>query len=203
MQKSTYLHHIVNFNIQRGQRVVYCCLKDNPFDVGLEIIAENAQVNVDYIRHGMGTEENWKTIENSQISNNNLVLLPYDSISDSENVLFCIENSGAEMVIIDDFNGINIDGLNALERFLYQVKNTAAKSNTTVIAIYNLNIPTRMDKHPMFRDFPSDCYYRLFDIIQLLYKPGVFYPDDYENKDKNLEVIVVKGSLKNPYIIEL
>lgn len=203
MQKSAYLHHIVNFNIQRGQRVAYCCLKDNPFDVGLEIIAENAQVNVKYIRHGMATEEDWKKIENSQNSNNNLVLLPYDSISDSENVLFCIENSGAEMVVIDDFNGINIDDLNALERFLYQAKNTAAKSNTTVFVIYNLNIPTRMDKRPMLRDFPSDCYYRLFDVIQLLYKPAVFYPDDYENRDKDLEVIVVKGALNNPYIIEL
>ena len=44
----------------------------------------------------------------------------------------------------------------------------------------------------MLRDFPSESYYRLFDIIQLLYKSDMLDVDDCKDKDK-LEVIVVKG----------
>ena len=54
---------------------------------------------------------------------------------------------------------------------------------------------------PMLRDFPSDSYYRLFDIIQLLYKPDLFFYD--EDDKERLEIIIVKGALKVPYTIKL
>lgn len=54
---------------------------------------------------------------------------------------------------------------------------------------------------PMLRDFPSDSYYRLFDIVQLLYKPSFFVSD--EVNEERLEIIIVKGTLKVPYTIEL
>ena len=54
---------------------------------------------------------------------------------------------------------------------------------------------------PMLRDFPSDSYYRLFDIIQLLYKTDLFF-DDEDDKER-LEIIIVKGALKVPFTIEL
>ena len=68
--------------------------------------------------------------------------------------------------------------------------------------IYNLSIPSRPDKRPMLKDFPSDDYYRLFDTVQLLYRQNMFYIDDCKGQD-NLEVIIAKGALKNPQIINL
>lgn len=82
-----------------------------------------------------------------------------------------------------------------VERFS-AIENVAARSGVVVFVIYNINTPTRMGKHPIPRDFPSDCYYRLFNIVQLLYRPTLFYDNDYD-KDI-LEVITVKGALKNP-----
>lgn len=59
----------------------------------------------------------------------------------------------------------------------------------------------RIDMRPMLRYFPSDGYYRLFDVIQLLYKPNLFFND--EDDKESLEVITIKGSLKVPYTIKL
>ena len=202
--KSSYLHHVVNYNIKRGQRVAYCCLKDKPFNVALEIIAEDAQLNAEYIKHGMISEEDRNKLTNSQnkSASKNLALLPYGEVSDNNNIILLVENSGAEIVVIDDFNGILFDDCNLVERFFYQLKNASAKNSVIVFVIYNLNIPTRPDKRPILRDFPSDCYYRLFDTVQLLYSPNMFYIDDYNSQNK-LEVIITKGALKNPHIIKL
>ena len=203
-KKSTYLHHVVNQNIISGHRVVYCCMKDKPFDVSVEIIGENAHVNVEYIKRGMVTEEDWEKLTSSQVALNseNLALIPYNEISDSNKILDIVENSGAGIVVIDDFNGILLDDTDSVERFLYKLKNIASQSQTVVFVIYNLSIPNRRpDKRPMLRDFPTDSYYRLFDIVQLLYKPDLFY-DDEDEKEK-LEVIIVKGALNVPYIIKL
>lgn len=113
-----------------------------------------------------------------------------------------VENSGAEIVVIDDFNGIMLDDADSVERFLYKLKNIAAQSQTVVFVIYNLSIPKqRSDMRPMLRDFPSNSYYRLFDIIQLLYKPDLFFYD--EDDKERLEIIIVKGALKVPYTIKL
>ena len=42
---------------------------------------------------------------------------------------------------------------------------------------------------------------RLFDIVQLLYKPSFFVSG--EVNEERLEIIIVKGTLKVPYVIEL
>lgn len=108
MKKSTYLHHIVNCNIKNGYRVSYCCLKDNPFDVGIKMIAEKAHVNAEYIKRGLVSEDDWIRLTNSQVSSNNenMALIPYSESSKSDSILSIVENSGAEIVVIDDFNGI-------------------------------------------------------------------------------------------------
>ncbi len=202
-KKSMYLHHVVNQNILAGHRVVYACMKDKPFDMGLEIIGENAHVNVDHIKRGMATENEWEKLTSSieAINNENLALIPYNEISDCDSILDVVENSRAEIVVIDDFNAILLENEDSVEHFIYKLKNIAAQSETVVFAIYNLSIPQRFDKRPILSDFPSDSYYRLFDIIQFLYKPDLFYIDE-EDKNK-LEVIVVKGALNVPYTVKL
>lgn len=202
-KKSAYLHHIVNQNIMSGHRVVYCCMKDKPFDVSIEIIGENAHVNVEYIKRGIVTEEDWEKLTNSQVTLNgeNLALIPYNELSESNKILDVVENSGAEIVVIDDFNGVLLEDADSTEHFFYKLKDIAARSQTVVFVIYNLSTPQRPDKRPMLRDFPSDSYYRLFDVIQLLYKPDLFFCDADEKE--SMEIIIVKGALKIPYIIKL
>ena len=39
------VHHILNTNLCRGQRIAYCCLKESPLEVSYEIIAEGAMIN--------------------------------------------------------------------------------------------------------------------------------------------------------------
>lgn len=202
-KKSMYLHHIVNKNILSGCRVVYGCLKDKPFDVGIEIVGENAHVNVEHIKRGMATEDDWEKLANSKVASNaeNLALIPYSEISNWHKILDVVENSGADIVVIDDFNGILFENGESVEHFLYELRNVAAQTETVVFVIYNLDIQRRPDKRPMLNDFPSDSYYRLFDIIQFLYKPDLFYAD--EDDKRKLEVIIVKGALNVPYTVNL
>lgn len=178
-------------------------MKDKPFDVSIEIIGENVHVNAEYIKRGIITEEDWGKLTGSpsSLDGENLALIPYSEVSDSNKILELIANSEAEIVVIDDFNGISLDGTDSIEQFFYKLKNIAAQSQTVIFVIYNLSIPNRLDKRPMLRDFPTDSYYRLFDIVQFLYKPDLFYNDEEEKE--RLEVIIVKGALKVPYIINL
>ena len=103
-KKSTYLHHIVNQNIIAGHRVAYCCIKDKPFDVGIEIIGENVHVNAEYIKRGIMTEEDWGKLTSSpsSLDGENLTLILYSEVSDSNKILELVANSGAEIVVIDD-----------------------------------------------------------------------------------------------------
>lgn len=72
--KSAYLYYIVNANLQNKQRVGYCCIKDKPFNIGVEIIAEKTCIDSKYIKYGMITEDDYKKIDNSRINDENLAL---------------------------------------------------------------------------------------------------------------------------------
>lgn len=159
---------------------------------------------MEYIKRGMVTEEDWEKLTSSQVSLNseNLVLIPYNELMESNKILDIVENSGAEIVVIDDFNGVLLDSADSVEYFLYKLKNIAAQSQIVVFVIYNLSTPKqRIDMRPMLRDFPSDSYYRLFNVVQLLYKPDLFFDD--EDDKESMKVIIVKGVLKIPYTIKL
>lgn len=203
-KKSTYMHHIVNQNIISGHRVVYCCMKDKPFDVSLEIICENALINVEHIKRGRVTEGDRRKLTSSRVAldGKNLALIPYSELSDGNKILDVVANSGAEIIVIDDFNGVSLDDTDSIEHFFYKLKDIVAQSQTVVFVIYNLSTPNRrLDKRPILRDFPTDSYYRLFDIVQLLYKPDLFY--DNEDEKERLEVIIEKGAVNIPYIVKM
>ena len=72
--KSAYLYYIVNANLQNKQRVGYCCIKDKPFNIGVEIIAEKTCIDSKYIKYGMITEDDYKKIDNSRLNDENLAL---------------------------------------------------------------------------------------------------------------------------------
>lgn len=204
-KKSAYVQHIVNTNLSNGLRVVYCCLKDNPFNVGIEIIAENACLNSNSLKRGELTENDWKSISLSRhnLKSENLALVSYNEAGSMEQILSIVENSGAEIVVVDDINGILSEDNAKVEHFMYQLKSATSKSNTLVIAIYNMLSPIRRgDMHPMLCDFPSDNYYRLFDIVQFMFCPSNHYEVE-QMEGKVVEAIFVKGASTSPYIVKM
>lgn len=204
-KKSTYVHHVINWNLRQGHRVVYGCLKEQPTQVGIDIIAEAAHISANDVRTGMVTEESWNKIAESQTYEfgKNLVLLPFDKVTNSNSILSIVENAEANIVVLDDFNGIDFGDKNSVEKFLYQLKSVAGYSNTVVICIYNLNIPKpRIDMRPVLSDFPEDYFYRMFDIVQCMFRPDVH--NEFVDRQKGvLEVINLKGAWKNPWIFNM
>ena len=193
-RKSTYVHHILNTNLCRGQRIAYCCLKESPLEVSYEIIAEGAMINSYNLKCGQLSEQDMQKIAMSKAAGHskNLVLFPPDKFTQSQSVLDVIESSGADVVVIDDLNGLLLEDA-AIERFMYQLKVAAARNGVIVFVIYNLSTPRkRMDMRPVLGDLPSDSYYRLFDVVQFTFRPATYYTDDYYGKN-TLELIVAKG----------
>lgn len=203
-RKSTYVHHILNTNLCRGQRIAYCCLKESPLEVCYDIIAEGAHINSYHIRCGQLTEQELQKIAMSQAASQseNLVLFPPDKFAQAEDVLAVVENSGAEIVIVDDLNGLLLED-SAVERFMYRLKSAAAKNGVIVFVIYNLSTPRkRMDMRPTLDDLPMDSYYRLFDFVHFLFKPSAYYDD--RSYDKNeMELIIAKGLPGEPAIVRM
>lgn len=194
-RKSTYVQHIVNTNLRKGQRIAYCCLKDHPLDVSYDIIAEDALINSHSIKQGKLREQDWVMMCNSQLVNkgNNLALFPADRMGTTENLLNLVETSGAEIVVIDDLNGLLLDSATSVEHFMYRLRNTATRSQTIVFIIYNMPLPQkRVDMRPTLEDFPADSYYRLCDYVHFLFKPATYCSGDYVTKN-TLELIVAKG----------
>jgi len=79
-----------------------------------------------------------------------------------------------------------------IERFMYQLKTVATRKRVILFVIYNLSIPQkRADMRPTLKDYPSDSYYRLFDVVQFTYRPAECYEKLYDKAV--LELIWAKG----------
>lgn len=204
-RKSTYVQQIVNTNLRKGQRIAYCCLKDHPLDTSYDIIAEDAFINSHNIKQGKLREQDWIMMCNSELARKgeNLAIFPADRMGNTENLLNLVETSGAEIVVIDDLNGLFLENPASVERFMYRLRNIAARSQTIVFIIYNMSPPKkRGDMRPMLEDFPSDSYYRLCDYVHFLFKPAVYYSVDSITKN-TLELIVAKGFPGGSITIEM
>ena len=194
-RKSAYVNHIVNWNI-KDHKTTYFSMKESAKDVMLGIIAENSILNFVDLKRGLLTKEDWDKVmvSLSEINENSLkIYSAVDSNISCKDVIEIVEKTDSSIVVIDDLNGLLIDNSLFVEEFLYKLKWAAGNSGTIVIIIYNMNIPpNRMDQRPMLEDFPKDCYYRLCDIVHLLYRDY-----DYYNDEIRFEVIVAKGGKGN------
>lgn len=198
--KSEYIHNIIHENIKNRNNVAYCCIKDNTFDVGLEFIAESVGLDKYRVKNGSLTENDYNIIGNDKLLfDNKLALIPYNKSYRSEDIINIIENSNANIIVIDDLNGIRLKGDETMESFLYNLRSVSNINMVTVIAVFNLVIPNRCDKHPIKQDFPSDCYYRLFNIVHLIFNPRLF--DEYSECEYSKEIVVIKGGLGVPFYI--
>ena len=199
-RKSAYIQHICNINIQREQKVAYCCLKESPSQIGLELIAEDANISLSRFKQGRLTENEWDKIAASfnVEKSSNLALLPYEKVSQVDQLIKLIRFSQADIVVVDDINGLCLAKEDA-EHAWYNIRNAASQSGAVVFALQNMDLPVkRSDMRPCLADFRSSVY-RLFDIVQFTYIPQK--DDRFEPTNKNvLEVITVKGSLHNEFI---
>lgn len=205
-RKSMYVQHIVNHNIRKGQKIVYCCLKEDVKNIGSDIIAEVAHLNPDSIKRGELTKNNWEDIctalENTNYENLKL-FSSEELIGKEDRIISLVQNSNAEIIVIDDFNGLFLENDSDVDKFMYRLRTAATNSRTTVFIIYNIGIDKkRLDKRPMLDDFPSENYYRHCDIIQFLFRPSMHYTDDFIEEYK-LEVINVKGIATGVYTFEM
>lgn len=191
--KSTYVQNIVNFNLNRGKKTLYLCLKESPAQILNSIIAQSGLLDVEKVNNGHLTSEDWQRIAYglSQIKEDDLKLLDFSDISDAENLIFAIEHSGAEIVVIDDLGGLFFEDNSSVERFMYRAKQAAIMSGAVVFIVCNVGLSRRMDKRPLLQDFPSDSFYRICDIVHLLFRPSKYNFD--EELENLLEVIVVKN----------
>ena len=73
----------------------------------------------------------------------NLAIFPADRMGNTENLLNLVETSGAEIVVIDDLNGLFLENPASVERFMYRLRNIAARSQTIVFIIYNMSPPKK------------------------------------------------------------
>ena len=137
------------------------------------------------------------------IKSKNLVLLPYNELTDPQRTLPIVETSGAEIVVIDDFNGLVFEDDFKTEHFMYQLKNAASMSGTIAFVIYNLKLHRkRPDMRPSIEDLPENIHYRLFDMVQFMFRSTMHNLDD-DNREDALEVIMVKGGLQCPYAFKM
>lgn len=195
MRKSAYAQHVVNSSVIRGCRAIYCCLKDHPLDVSMELIAENSAVNYRHLRQGTLTENEWRLLVGSagMVKGSNIVMVPFHEAGKPQQLLSLIKNSGAEIVVVDDMNGIAFDAEYDLRKFTYQVKSAAAQSNTVVVFLYAMDYPrNKRIIHPELTDFPSEDYYRLFDVVQFIYRSTHI---DVEYSKNVLTVDTVRNSI--------
>ena len=193
-KKSLYLHHVANTNAINNQKVAYCSLKNNALDTMFKLMSENTRIEYEKIKTNYLTKQEILLLDNSPATKAgaNIAVLPYEQACTKEKILDIVENSGANVVIIDDFNGIELINDKEVELFLYKLKSVASMKLVNVFMIFNMQFPkNRYDKRPILDDFPNESYYRIVDIIHLLYIPSVYDKNYFE--DKLLEVHVVKG----------
>ena len=157
-------------------------------------MSENTRIEYEKIKTNYLTKQEILLLDNSPATKAgaNIAVLPYEQACTKEKILDIVENSGANVVIIDDFNGIELINDKEVELFLYKLKSVASMKLVNVFMIFNMQFPkNRYDKRPILDDFPNESYYRIVDIIHLLYIPSVYDKNYFE--DKLLEVHVVKG----------
>lgn len=161
----------------------------------MELIAENSGINYRHLRQGTLTETEWRLLAGSagMVKGSNIIMVPFHEAGKPQQLLSLIKHSGAEIVVVDDMNGIAFDTEFDLRKFMYQVKSAAAQSNAVVVFLYVMDYPrNKRIIHPELSDFPSEDYYRLFDVVQFIYRSTHI---DVEYSKNVLTVDTVRNSI--------
>lgn len=89
-----------------------------------------------------------------------------------------VRNGNADIVVLDDLDGLGIVDTASLNSFLYQMRIAAIQSGTIVFVLLDLDeAPKRLDNRPFLTDPIISKFVKFCDIVQFLYY------NDYYNDD--------------------
>lgn len=190
-----YVQNVVRHNLKINNKVIYFNLKESSTTIVNSMIAAECLVSFDCIRTATLTAEEWQRMAYAanELEHSELILEPYSSSGTSMNsyVLSAIKNGNADIVVIDDLDGLNIGDTS----FFYQLRNAASESGTIVFILVDIaGVPKRVDKRPLLTDDPICKISKFCDVIQFLYHDD----NDYllsGSESRIIEVIVAKNYL--------
>lgn len=193
-----FVQNVVLHNLKTDSRVIYFNLKESSNTIINSMIAAESYVKTNNIRTGKLTENEWNRIAlaATSLERCQLIFEPYDSGMPSMVPYFLssIKNGNADIIVLDDLDGLGIEDTASLNKFLYQMRNAAIQSGTTVFILLNFDeLPKRMDKRPILNDPKVNKLVKFCDVIQLLY-----HNDDHilsNSETKLLELTVAKSYL--------
>lgn len=188
--------NIVRNNLKANSKVIYFNLKESSAAIVNSLVAAESYVNTNDIRTSTLAEDEWQrlAVAANVLEHCQLLFEPYDlsKSSMSDYFLSAIRNGNADIVVLDDLDGLGIGDTTALNSFLYQMRNVAIQSGTIVFVLLELSeIPRRMDKRPVITDPAINKLSKFCDVIQFLY----YNEDDYivSAETRILELIVAKN----------
>ena len=188
-----FAQNVVRNNLKNKSKVIYFNLKESSTTIVNSMIAAESLVSFDSIRTATLTAEEWQRIAYAanELEHSQLILEPYSSSETSMNsyVLAAIKNGNADIVVIDDLDGLNIGDTS----FFYKLRNAASESGTIVFMLADIAaVPKRVDKRPLLTDDPICKISKFCDVIQFLYHDN----DDYlssGSESRIIELIVAKN----------
>ena len=206
--KSIYTQSIVRHNLKKGARILYFNLKESADTISQMILSSESVVKINSMRKALLSEDDWKriAIAINLLNKGELLLEPYDiDKSMSEYILSAIKYSNSDMIVIDDFNALNLTDKD-INSFMYKLRSLASKSQTNIFILVNIDKkPPRVDKTPIMSDYPINNLQRFCDIIQVLYNNNdeEIIPDESQ-KLVETELIILKNyTLTTPYFVKL
>lgn len=188
-----FVQNVIRHNLKAESKVIYFNLKESSNTIVNSMVAAESMVSLDSIRTGALTEEAWQqiAIATNELGQSQMILEPYNSDvpSMASYLLASIKNGNADIVVIDDLDGLNIENTS----FFYQLRSAVNESGTIVLVLADItDMPKRTDKRPIINDTPICKISKFCDIIQLLY----YNEDDYflsSSESRVLELIVAKN----------
>ena len=191
-----FAQNVVRHNIKRDVRTIYFNLKESSNTILNSMISAEGLVKTTDIRMASLTDEDWKriAIAANSFGKSQLIFEPYDSeTSKASYFISAVANGNADMVILDDLDGLDIGDTSSLNSFLYKLRRAASQSGTIVVLLVDLEEnPKRMDKRPILSDPKINKLTKFCDVVHFLYYDA--YNNDYHSSDtKILEAIIAKN----------
>ena len=191
-----FAQNVVRHNIKRDVRTIYFNLKESSNTILNSMISAEGFVKTADIRTVSLTDEDWKriAIAANSFEKGQLIFEPYNSeTSKALYFISAVANGNADIIILDDLDGLDIGDTLSLNSFLYKLRGAASQSGTIVVLLVDLEEnPKRVDKRPMLTDPKINKLTKFCDVVQFLYHDS--YDDYFESSEtKILEAIVAKN----------
>lgn len=185
-----FVQNVARYNLKKDSRVIYFNLKESSSTIINSILAAESHVGINDIRTANLTAEQWTQIAlaANSLGQCQIIFNPHDSNISSmpSHFLSAITSGNADIVVLDDLDGLCIENATSLNSFLYQMRNAAIQSGTIVFLLVDLDeIPKRMDKRPMLYDPKGNRISKFCDVIQFLYHAD----DDYFPSGSDIRIL--------------